>query len=90
MIVDWRPRAVRRLDKIHSHLSEESFLAADAVFDTIVAAAATLPNHPYAYREGRVPNTREMVVLPNYIVVYRVKRDRILIVNVLHARQRYP
>jgi plasmid stabilization system protein ParE len=37
-----------------------------------------------------VPNTREMVVLPNYIIVYRVKRDRILIVNVLHARQRYP
>lgn len=90
MIVDWRPRAVRRLDKIHSRLSEESFLAADAVFDTIVAAAAALPNHPYAYREGRVPNTREMVVLPNYIIVYRVKRDRILIVNVLHARQRYP
>jgi plasmid stabilization system protein ParE len=60
------------------------------VVDTIVAAVATLLSHPYAYREGRVPNTREMVVLPNCIIVYRVKRDRILIVNVLHARQRYP
>ncbi|MDR5740022.1 MULTISPECIES: type II toxin-antitoxin system RelE/ParE family toxin [unclassified Caballeronia] len=89
MIVDWRPRAVRRLDKIHAHTSEGRFLAADAVFDTIVAAAATLPSHPYAYREGRVPNARDGQ-LPNYIIVYRVKRDRILIVNVLHARQCYP
>jgi plasmid stabilization system protein ParE len=31
-----------------------------------------------------------MVVLPNYIIIYRVQRDHILIVNVLHARQRYP
>jgi addiction module RelE/StbE family toxin len=90
MIVDWRPRAVRKLDKIHAHISNESPVAADAVFDMIVAAVATLPDHPYAYREGRVPNTREMVVLPNYIIIYRVQRDRILIVNVLHARQRYP
>jgi len=31
-----------------------------------------------------------MIVLPNYIVVYRVKLDRIQILNVLHARRRYP
>jgi ParE toxin of type II toxin-antitoxin system, parDE len=49
-----------------------------------------VPDHPYVYREGRKPNTREMVVLPNYIIVYRIKRDRIQIVNVLHARRRYP
>jgi toxin ParE1/3/4 len=90
MLVDWRPRAMRRLERIHEFISEQSVAAADYVFESIVAAAATLPDHPYAYREGRVPNTREMVVMPNYIVVYRVKRDRILIINVLHARQRYP
>ncbi|MGX7000363.1 hypothetical protein [Caballeronia sp. KNU42] len=31
-----------------------------------------------------------LTLLPNYIVVYRVKLDRIQIPNVLHARRRYP
>ncbi|KXV03987.1 hypothetical protein CR51_15190 [Caballeronia megalochromosomata] len=57
---------------------------------TLEPRRRTLPNHQQAYREGRVPYTREMVVLPNCIIVYRVKRDRILIVVVLHARQRFP
>ncbi|WP_354043151.1 type II toxin-antitoxin system RelE/ParE family toxin [Devosia sp. UYZn731] len=34
--------------------------------------------------------TRELVVHPNYIVVYRVLTDQIDIVSVLHARQEYP
>lgn len=89
MLVEWRPRAIRRLDAIHERIQEDSITAADFVFDAIVAAAAALPDHPYVYREGRVPNTREMVVLPNYIVVYRVT-DRIIVLNVLHARRRYP
>jgi toxin ParE1/3/4 len=38
---------------------------------------------------GRVRNTREMAVHPNYLVVYRVT-DRIIVLNVLHARRRYP
>jgi addiction module RelE/StbE family toxin len=90
MIVDWRPRALRRLYQIHEHISQDSIDAADFVQETIISAAADLPAHLYVYREGRVPNTREMVVLPNYIIVYRIKKDRIDIVNVLHSRRRYP
>lgn len=90
MFVDWTKRAIRRLEAHHARIQEQSLTAADFVFDAIVAAATALPDHPYVYREGRVPNTREMVILPNYIVVYRVEKHRIVIVNVLHARQRYP
>jgi toxin ParE1/3/4 len=90
MLVEWRLRAIRRLEAIHERIQEESLTAADFVFDAIIAAAAALPDHPYVYREGRVPNTREMVVLPNYIVVYRIKTDRIIVLNVLHARRRHP
>ena len=43
----------------------------------------------YLYRHGRVSGTREMVVHPNYIVVYRVTHV-VEILNVLHSRQEYP
>ena len=48
-----------------------------------------IADHPYLYRPGRVAGTREAVVHPNYILVYRV-RETIEILAVLHARRRYP
>jgi plasmid stabilization system protein ParE len=38
----------------------------------------------------RIPGTRELVVHPNYLVIYRVAASAIEIINVLHARQQYP
>lgn len=46
--------------------------------------------HPYLYRIGRVADTREFVVHPNYIVIYRVLTDHIEIVGVLHSSREYP
>ena len=42
------------------------------------------------YRASRVPGTREAVVHPNYILIYRVVSDAVEIVNVIHSRQQYP
>lgn len=44
----------------------------------------------YLYRPGRVPDTREVVVHPNYVMVYRVESETITILRVLHAAQRWP
>lgn len=44
---------------------------------------------PYLYRTGRIAGTREIVVHPNYIVVYRVT-DHLEVLNVLHSRKCYP
>ncbi|WP_125477801.1 hypothetical protein [Caballeronia terrestris] len=48
--------------------TEESFPAACAVFDTVVAAGARYPVHRFRLRKGRAPNTRKMVVLPKHII----------------------
>jgi plasmid stabilization system protein ParE len=37
-----------------------------------------------------VPDTREAVVHPNYIMVYRIESETITILRVLHAAQRWP
>jgi toxin ParE1/3/4 len=39
---------------------------------TIRAKADTLSVYPNRYRAGRIASTRELVVKPNYVVVYRV------------------
>ena len=85
MLVEWRPLARAQL----SEILEYNLVAASELYKNIEAAISALPQHPYLYRFGRVPGTREIVVHPNYLVVYRVT-NRIEIVTVLHARQEYP
>jgi toxin ParE1/3/4 len=48
------------------------------------------PDHPYIHRPGRIAGTREAIVHPNYILVYRVEIHAIEVLAVLHARQSYP
>ncbi len=42
------------------------------------------------YRIGRVPGTREAVLHPNYILIYEVSFDTVLIRSMIHARREYP
>lgn len=89
MLVEWRPEARAELWQILNYIGDRHLVAASELYQAIEAATSALPEHPYLYRFGRVPNTREIVVHPNYLVVYRVT-DRIEILSVLHARQEYP
>lgn len=89
MLVEWRPEARADLLQILEYMSDRNLAAASELYQAIEAAVSALPQHPYLYRSGRVPATRELVVHPNYLVVYRVT-DRIEVVAVLHARQQYP
>ncbi|MBI0326929.1 type II toxin-antitoxin system RelE/ParE family toxin [Burkholderia plantarii] len=88
--VEWRPRARFRLYKILADIAELNVFAADDLASDIEQATSNLPAHPYLYRLGRVAGTREIVVHPNYIVIYRVQPTFIEVVNVVHARQQYP
>jgi addiction module RelE/StbE family toxin len=89
VLVDWRPEARAALYQILDYIDERNPVAAEELHEAIEAAVTALPQHPYLYRYGRVAGTREIVVHPNYLVVYRVT-DRIEVVTVLHARQEYP
>jgi|TARA_B100001059_G_C17831425_1_gene584925 toxin ParE1/3/4 len=89
LLVEWLPQARESLWEILSYLAERNPYAAEELYHAIEETAESLPQHPYLYRPGRVPGTREAVVHPNYLVIYRVT-DHIAIVDVLHARQQYP
>lgn len=89
MRVEWRPEARAELRAILEYILERNAAAASDLNDSIEVATTALPDHPYLYRMGRIPGTREIAMHPNYLVVYRIE-DWIEILTVLHARQEYP
>lgn len=88
--VQWRASARKDLTGIIRYIADRNPAAARRVRDLIEAAILPAAEHPYLYRLGRVPGTREVVAHPNYVLVYRVVVDCIEVVSVLHARQEYP
>ncbi|MER2516996.1 MAG: type II toxin-antitoxin system RelE/ParE family toxin [Candidatus Accumulibacter phosphatis] len=86
----WNAKALDELDAIAGYIAQFNPIAAENLQDLIEASVLPLSEHPYLYRPGRVSGTRELVVHPNYIVVYRVLTDQVEIVGVLHASREYP
>lgn len=86
----WRASALTDLTTIISCIAERNLAAAERLQETIESCAELLPEHPFLYRTGRVDGTREAVVHPNYVLIYRVGTDKIEIISVLHSRQHYP
>lgn len=86
----WRPLALEDLLGILEFIGEDDPDAALALVHMIREKAEGLRVRPMLYRVGRVSGTREMVVHPNYIVVYSVDTEVVEILTVKHARQRWP
>ena len=92
MRVVWRPMALEDREAILEHISQDNPIAAIEIEDEIEAKAEQARRHPTLYRAGRVRGTREAVVRPNYVLVYRVDDDagEIVVLRVLHAAQQWP
>ena len=76
--------------EIIDYIEQRNATAAQSLYAAIVQSAENLPRMPYLFRPGRVAGTRELVVHPNYIVVYQVGSDVVDILRILHSRQQYP
>lgn len=88
--VVWNDQAKLHLVGILDFIAARNPSAADMMQERFARSIEHLPDHPLAYREGLVPGTRELVVHPSYILVYRVEISEIRIVAVLHTSQQYP
>ncbi|WP_455285744.1 type II toxin-antitoxin system RelE/ParE family toxin [Cupriavidus necator] len=86
----WLASASRNLVDIIGFIAQRNPTAARQLRTQIEAAVLPTAEHPYVFRPGRCPGTREIVAHPNYIVVYRVTATAIEVLRVLHARQQYP
>lgn len=86
----WKATAIADLLAIVDYISDDNPDAAQALKDEIEAKTSRLPDNPKLYRVGRVDGTREMVVRPNYIVIYVEDAISVTILRVLHAAQQWP
>ena len=68
----------------------ENPVAAANLFELLTETVEKIAQMPYIGRTGRVAGTREFVAHPNYIIVYKVMLDEILILRILHGRRKYP
>jgi len=90
LTVEWSKHAKADLLAILDYISDENPAAAWRLKDEIDTRIAHLPAHPRLYKAGREQGTREMVVVPNYLVVYAESTTGITILRILHAAQQWP
>lgn len=72
------------------HIAQDNPQAALDLDELFEEKADRLIEQPELYRAGRKRGTREMVVHPNYIVIYRIKDDAVEILRVKHTAQKWP
>lgn len=79
-------------DAIMDHIAADNPVAAIELDDTFEEKAELARQRPTLYRPGRMPGTREIVVRPSYVMVYRIEADgdTVVVLRVLHAAQQWP
>jgi toxin ParE1/3/4 len=76
---------------VRSYIAKDNPAAARRIALRIVEAVEQLPDNPHVGRPGRVPGTRELVIVRTpYIVPYRVHRNALEILRVYHGARRWP
>lgn len=88
----WRPMALADREAIMEFVAAESPTAAIALDDQFEAKAEQARQRPALYKPGRIKGTREIVVRPNYVMVYVFDKDagELTVLRVLHASQQWP
>ena len=87
----WTPRALDDLGEIIAHIAADNPVAASELAERAIAVVGeTLAGQPHIGRPGRVDGTREFVVRPSYILVYRVQKGRVEVLAFRHAARLWP
>jgi plasmid stabilization system protein ParE len=85
----WTDIADIDLNNIETHITQEnsSLIAIDVVMSIVDSVYLILPDHPRAGRQGRLKNTRELVIDGvAFIAIYRenINTNTVEILRILH------
>ena len=90
MKLRWSQRALADLQRLADRMAaDDKPLAAQAFVEAIADRVARLEEFPLLGRQGRLDDTRELLVHKNYLVSYRLRADEVQLLQVWHmARER--
>ena len=87
----WTRTAIRDLSNAKEYIGRDNPRAAREIALKIVDAAERIIQFPEVGRAGKVSGTRELVVPgTQYLIVYRMKKNAIHFLRVLHGHQKWP
>ena len=91
MQIRWQDDAINDFIQIRRFIAMDNPSAAARVANRIRSTVPELANQPGMGRPGRVPGTRERVLVdvPN-IIAYRVEENSVVILRVLHTSRKWP
>jgi toxin ParE1/3/4 len=92
MKVVWTRKASLHLRSAYDYWARESSAsAADTMLDHIFSAVELLERFPETGRPGRIPGTRELVIVPTpFLIAYRVRKGNIEILSLFHGARKWP
>jgi len=91
MQIRWQDDAISDLIQVRRFIAIDNPSAAARVADRIRSAVPELARQPGIGRPGRVPGTREKVLVDvPYIIAYHVEEDSVVILRVLHTSRKWP
>jgi len=90
--VVWTSRAAQQLHAAYDYWStEHSPQAGNRMLERIFSAVEVLERYPDAGRHGRIPGTREIVILRTpFLIAYRLQHNKVQILAVLHGARKWP
>jgi toxin ParE1/3/4 len=84
--IRWTNRALGRLDEIAAYIAKDNPTRATSFVTELRKKVDILKSHQLG-KAGRVFGTKELVLHPSYLAVYRVKDDEVQIFTILHTAQ---
>jgi addiction module RelE/StbE family toxin len=91
VLVKWTSKARRDLYSVEQYIAQDNPPAAVETVLKIINAVEVLTRFADMGRPGRIPETRELVIigLP-YIIPYRVTDNTVIILRVYHTSRKWP
>lgn len=86
----WTDLALLDRQKIREYIAQDSIKSAIEIDDLFSQKTQLIAEQPYLGKVGRVPNTREFVMHPSYILVYDLTDKAIRILRILNSAQNWP
>ncbi len=83
-----RPLSLADRDAITEHVARDKLSAAVDLDLEFELKAGNARQRPKLYKPGRMKGTCEIVMRPNYVMVYSVTGDLVEVLRVLHAAQK--